>query len=259
MDTIYTPPPVDPSIDVVSFDCYGTWDACYTNPAITGDRSVARVVQDLEARFTSASQRVMLLPQACVATAPGPTNGCANNASTEADLVALADKYYQLAQTDPLIAGLMLYMWGDGSGWVGTGRLPNLRAKWATLGAIIVGPRPDGGAPDAGGRDAGSPDAGSPDAGRLDAGAPDAGAKDGGEGSWFDGGAAQKDGGANPDAGTPPGGNERVVLGCGCSAPPSGFLTCLLGLLLLHCPRRALQSARAKARLPSAYRPSITR
>ncbi len=110
--------------DWISWDCYTPWDNCF------GSWSVPTVLSWLDAKL-GPSQRAVFIPQAY------------QTGSTEAQVSAIADQYYNLALSDPKVIGIFPFIWWNPPGIIGAHDSPVIRAKYAQIGCAIK----NGGAP----------------------------------------------------------------------------------------------------------------
>ncbi len=127
--------PMPVNVDWVSFDCYGAWDNCSDL-----GYSIPQELYALKQQMNSG-QKIILVSSAFRASVP------VWNLS-DSELSLLADKYLNLAQTDPDIIGVFPFLWqtiADPSGYTLTGvkDLPILQQKYKQIGATILANAPD--------------------------------------------------------------------------------------------------------------------
>ncbi len=138
---VFAYPSVDDSLiipqsyDWVGFDCYDGFDAC-GNPSLLR-RSVPEFLGTLREKKT-AGQRLILIPPAFQQ----------DLAMSEAQIVAIVDRYQQVAATDPEVVAVVPFLWPDIVGDNLAGRsMASVAHKYRQLGASLLGKGTPGLAP----------------------------------------------------------------------------------------------------------------
>jgi len=127
------------NFDWISFDCYGPFENC-----MGLNHSVAELLEVLK-RHSRSHQKFFLLPDGTDFTKYlAQDMGLPNFVWGEDQLIPLADKYLQLAKTEPRVIGLMTFMWqtetpDDGRTLTGVRDMPRLKQKFIEIGRLITG------------------------------------------------------------------------------------------------------------------------
>ncbi len=115
-------------IDWVGIDCYGPWESC------SGEHSNFLTEYAALKSYKLPNQKIVLIPQAFIT----------NTTQTEAELSVMANRYFDLAKSDPDVIAVMPFEWfynGDYPGepsWVGLVGLLSLQQTFAQIGDQII-------------------------------------------------------------------------------------------------------------------------
>jgi hypothetical protein len=134
------PNPIPANYDWFGFDCYGSWESC-GEPAYRSVHSVTWYVSKIKAKL-DPNQKIFLFPDAFVREA-NPTDPTAD-AAEAALRVTRADKYFQLALSDPAIVGVFGFLYQDdyveeSQRFLGIRHWPQLQTQYLQMGRKITG------------------------------------------------------------------------------------------------------------------------
>jgi len=118
------------NFDWHSFDCYGDFDSCGIKGV--GSYSIPLYL-DILKKYLRPGQKLFLTPEAYLP--PTPEYG---HATSEEMLISRAYQYEALAEQEPLVIGMMGFLWGHHE-MIGAHSLQNVAETWRQIARKITG------------------------------------------------------------------------------------------------------------------------
>jgi hypothetical protein len=118
------------NFDWHSFDCYGDFDSCGIKGV--GSYSIPLYL-DILKKYLRPGQKLFLTPEAYLP--PTPEYG---HATSEEMLISRAYQYEALAEQEPLVIGMMGFLWGHHE-MIGAHNLQNVAETWRQIARKITG------------------------------------------------------------------------------------------------------------------------